>query len=460
MKVVARVLGCLERRPGAVFAAIGALFAVAYLSAFTAFPRTDGRVLDGDAIQYYVYLRSLAFDGDLDFRNEYAALYRPAAADAGGNVWLTERTATGRPPNMMSVGPALLWSPFFLLACLAVALARLAGVDVPFDGFAAPFQLSAGVGGIAYAAVGAYLAYRLAARLYPRMPAFWGTLAAWLATPAVYYSLVSPAYSHAASLFTVALFTCTWFVTRGDDRYRRAALVGALGGLAMLVRWQDVIVLALPALETIRRVARRQLDPGPAALRAIVMALAAGLIVVPQLVAWQRIYGTPIVMPQGAGFMHWTDPALWQVLFSTRHGLLSWTPAVLPALVGLALVRRRDPGLGWGAVVVVLLSVYINACVADWWAGEAFGARRFVGDTAFFALGLTAVFAAKPWAGRPAIVRAAALALVGYNLLFLLQYQLFMRGFEELAPYPTTVRQILVDRLAIPWRLIRAWLGS
>jgi hypothetical protein len=456
---IARGFASLERRPGAVFAALGALSIAAYLVALTVFPRPHNRVLDGDAIQYYAYLRSIVFDGDLDFRNEYAALYRDRA-DAGDNVWLTGRTPTGRPPNMMSIGPALLWSPFFLLTCLGVWLARLAGLDVPFDGFAAPFQLSAGVGGIVYAAGGAYLAYRLAARLYPRVPAFWGALVAWLATPAIYYSLVSPAYSHAVSLFAVALFSYVWFVTRGDERIRRAALLGALGGLAMLVRWQDVIVLVLPVLETTRRVARRQLEIRPAIVRTTLMAAAAGLVVIPQLVAWQRIYGTPIVMPQGTGFMRWTDPALWQVLFSTRHGLLLWTPAVVPALLGLTVVRRRDTDLGWGAVLVVLLSIYINACVGDWWAGEAFGARRFAGDTVFFALGLAAVFAGTPGLRRPGAVRAAALVLITYNVLFLFQYQLFMRGLRELVPYPTTVKQILIDRLTLPWRLARAWWSS
>lgn len=460
MNALVRCCAWLECRPGTVFAALGAVFVAAYLAAFMGPPRPSNPVLNGDAIQYYVYLRSTVFDGDLDFTNEYARLYRPPPPGTGRNVWLTQRTPTGRPPNLMPIGPALLWSPFFLSACLAVALANLAGANVPFDGLAAPFQLSAGVAGIAYAAAGAYLTYRLAARLYPRAPAFWGALVAWLATPAVYYSLVSPAYSHAASMFTVALFTFGWFVTRGDNRFRRAALVGALGGLAMLVRLQNVVVLVLPALEMTRRIARHQLGIRPAVARMLLMAAIAGLVVVPQLVAWQRIYGTLVLMPQGAGFMRWTEPALWQVLFSTRHGLLLWTPAVLPAVVGLALVRRRDADLGWGAIVFVLLSVYINACVADWWGGEAFGARRFVGDTVFFALGLTAVFTARPLADRPAVVRAVALALVAYNLLFLLQYQLFMRGFHELAPYPTTVRQILLDRLAIPWRLIQAWLSS
>jgi hypothetical protein len=131
--------------------------------------------------------------------------------------------------------------------------------------------------------------------------------------------------------------------------------------------------------------------------------------------------------------------------------------AYLVALTAFPKVNGRM--LDGDAIQFVLVSVYVNACVSDWWAGEAFGARRFVGDTVFFALGLAAVFAERPWAGRPALVRAGALALVAYNLLFLLQYQLFMRGFHELAPYPATVRQILIERLAIPWRLLHAWLS-
>jgi hypothetical protein len=108
---------------------------------------------------------------------------------------------------------------------------------------------------------------------------------------------------------------------------------------------------------------------------------------------------------------------------------------------------------------VVLLAVYINASVSDWWAGEAFGARRFVGYSVFFALGLAALFARDFWRNRPVLLRWTAVTLVVYNLLFLLQYQLFMRGFTQIAPYPTTIRQVLFDRLTLPWHLLRAWIG-
>lgn len=462
MRQVRSVVTQVERSPGRLFAGVGVLLIGAYVLALTVFPRPNGRTLNGDAIQYYAYLRSLVFDRDVDFRNEYAVLYRPTRPDEQDNVWLTARTSTGRAPNMMSIGPALLWLPIFLVTCAAVGLLRLGGLDVPLDGFAMPFPLSAGVAGIVYATAGAYLAYRVVARLYPPLQALWATLVAWLATPAIYYSLVSPAYSHATSLFAVSLFALAWYETREDTRLRRSALLGVVGGLATLVRWQDLVIFALPGVELSRRVARGEWRVGRAARHVAMMGGFAAAVMVPQFLAWQRIYGAPLLLPQGADFMRWTEPAVWQVLFSTRHGLFLWTPAVLPAVVGLWFVGRRDPIVGWGAAAAVLLSVYVNACVRDWWAGEAFGARRFVGDTVFFALGFAAVFDAmqRPSSTRPGLVRTVAAALIVYNLLFLLQYQLFMRGYRELAPYPSTMRQIFLDRVTLPWRIVRTWLAG
>jgi hypothetical protein len=74
-----------------------------------------------------------------------------------------------------------------------------------------------------------------------------------------------------------------------------------------------------------------------------------------------------------------------------------------------------------------------------------------------FALGFAQVFSGAVWAERPTLLRWAAALLVVYNLLFLLQYQLFMHGMFALAPEPLTVKQVLLDRLTLPIRLI-AWL--
>ena len=80
-------------------------------------------------------------------------------------------------------------------------------------------------------------------------------LVAWLASPAVYYSLVSPTYSHAPSLMVCAVFCDVWLRTRGRDRVTRDVGLGLLAGLAALVRWQDAVILVLPGLELVTSVA-------------------------------------------------------------------------------------------------------------------------------------------------------------------------------------------------------------
>jgi len=451
-----RLFGALERHAGRTILVIGLACAVAYAGAFLT-GASRGHVMRGDAVQYYAYLRSAVFDGDLDFKNEYEHFYDTGEGGTR-SVWLTERTPAGRRPNMMSVGPAVLWSPLYLAAAGVLWLLAAIGLGPPPDGFSTGLQLAAGLSGVGYATLGAWLSYRAACRVFSAPVALWSTLAVWLAGPAVYYSVVSPAYSHATSLFAVSLFVLVWLGSNGRYDPRRGLLLGLTGALAALVRWQDAIVLLLPAYEIV--VARTAGRVTTGQLARFGATMGAGLLtgVVPQLMAWQSVYGSAFVIPQGGSFMRWGDPAILSVLFSTRHGLFLWTPALLFAAAGVAWLWRRDRLVGGAVALTLAAAVYVNAAVSDWWAGEAFGARRFISYTPLFVLGLAAIADRFEAAGRRPALRAAAIGLIAYNVLFLLQYQLFMRGYTDLVPYPETVKQILVDRLLLPARLLAAWL--
>jgi hypothetical protein len=451
--VISAPLRAAERRPVFVFCLIGALFAAGYLAGVLAFPSASGRIINGDAIQYYAYLRSTVFDGDVDFENDYRLLF--GGAGPAERSWAREHTVTGRPPNVMSVGPAILWSPFYLGAR---AVLSVAGTGAR-DGLEPWMLASVGLAGVFYATLGACLTFWACTLFYPRRAAFWATLVMWLAGPAVYYSFVSPTYSHATSFFSVALFTFVWLRTRGSVAYVRMLLLGALGGLVTLVRWQDALVLLLPAVEMAVLAACCQLRILKALTLLAVMGLAAGVAFIPQAVAWNAIYGSPLLTPQGAGFMRWTSPAILSVLFSLRHGLFSWSPALLVGVAGWWLLAKRDRLTAWSVILLMAVTLYVNAAVADWWAGEAFGARRFVSDGVFFALGLSAVAARWDRTGRSMAVPWAATAAIVYNLLFLFQYQLFMRGMRDLVPYPHTVSQVFFDRLVLPFTLLVRWLS-
>jgi hypothetical protein len=456
-----RILEIPERHPGRLIAVVGLLFALAYGSSLFLLPKPGGRIVGGDALHYYVYLRSAVFDGDLHFRNDYVGLITGFAGDNDPS-WLDEETPTGHTPNMMSVGPPILWSPLFVLVTLAVAAGRAMGWTYPFDGFGRLFQASAAFSGVLAATIGAWLTYRWVARVYGTRTAIWATLAMWLGSSAVYYSVIAPTYSHAASMFVTSALFFVWGTTVHERSGVRFARVGALAGACALVRWQDAVFLILLLVDAVREAlgwdgggARAGRRAWGLAARHLAIAGAAALAAFsPQIVVWLILYGRPVAMPQGGEWMQWTRPHVLQTLFSDWHGLFTWTPVVLFGVMGLAFVWRRDPAIAAGAVAAFAASLYANASVLEWWAGEAFGARRFVSCLPIFTLGLGALLQV---ARRSWVAPAFALVVVWLNGLLLLQYQLFMHGLRSIAPYPRGLDGLILARFRVPFELLQ-WL--
>lgn len=436
-----------ERHPRSTLALIGLLFALAYGASLVLLAKPNGQIVLGDALEHYVQLRSMVFDRDLQFLNEYAGLYRVDPSLLATSA-AAKATPTGHMRNYMPVGPALLSMPVFLLVTAGVWFANLVGVAYPIDGFGRVFQATTGFSGIVAATIGSWFAYRIAREFYDARVAIWSTLAVWLGSSALYYSLVSPAYSHSSSMFAAGAFWLFWIRTRGDGTLRRYFVLGVFAGVAALMRWQDAVLLAVPALEVWwhrQNVAR-------------LCACAAGAVLsfAPQMIVWWILYGTPLTVPQGADFMRWTDPALIAVLFSDNHGLFTWTPVVALGVAGLLLVARREPLVGVSALVAFTVSWYVNACVADWWAGEAFGARRFVSCYPLFVLGTAACF---DRIREPRWMRGAAAAFAAYTLLLLVQYQVFMHRLIAGVPYPRGFTDLWLTRFRVPLDLAMAWLG-
>ena len=86
--------------------------------------------------------------------------------------------------------------------------------------------------------------------------------------------------------------------------------------------------------------------------------------------------------------MRWGDPFVTEILFSSRHGLLSWSPILWLAIAGFVGFARREPRAAAPLAVILVALTYVNSAVADWWAGGSFGARRFDSLLPIFALGL------------------------------------------------------------------------
>ena len=104
----------MSRRTGALIACIGAVMLAAYLTATLAFPKPGGRIVVGDATHHFVQLRSLVFDRDLSFKNDYMRMYGLREEVPETDFIFSDPTPTGLVRNYMPIGPALLWAPAYL----------------------------------------------------------------------------------------------------------------------------------------------------------------------------------------------------------------------------------------------------------------------------------------------------------------------------------------------------------
>jgi hypothetical protein len=442
-----------DARARRAIAGVGGLLLIGYLGAMTVFPKADGRVLIGDAVHHYVQLRSAVFDRDLHFENEYRRIYRLEGGESG-TEWITrDLTRTGHVRNYMPVGPAVLWAPAYLAAVLVQSLLGLTGAAQTPTGYERAFLLIPGLVGILAVTAAAWWAYRTARLFVPPRPALIGVLGVWLGSHALYYSLVSPAYSHAASMFATSLFLWRWLSTREEISRRHAIEWGALAGLAALMRWQDALLCLIVAVDVLRW--RTDWSTRLSALAP--SALACLVVFAPQMVVWMVLYGQPFAIPQGPAFMQWTSPHPIAVLFSDNHGLLTWAPLLLLSLFGLWRWLGESRGLRWPVIAVIVGSWYVNAAVADWWAGEAFGARRFLSLFPLFVLGLSVWIHRGAGTGGTRLRQAAVAALSAANGLLLLQYQVFMKGRMDISPYPHGAMDMLVTRFIVPFRLLAEW---
>ena len=118
---------------------------------------------------------------------------------------------------------------------------------------------------------------------------------------------------------------------------------------------------------------------------------------------------------------------LLKVLFSSDHGMFSWTPVLILATAGIFFLIKRDALLGLGSLFTFLAFYYFIASYSDWDGLSGFGNRFFVSLTPIFILGLAALLSAlSDWLGKPARAVAAAgtvlALLVVWNIGFIFQW--------------------------------------
>jgi hypothetical protein len=431
------------------------------LAFLVSLPAVTTRLYASDEIEHFAWLRSIAFDRDVSFENEYQYFFDAGIArDAGFHETFLEKVnETGRRINYAPIGAAVVWAPFYAIGHV-VALAT----GAPADGFSQPYISAISYGSAFYGFAAVVLSALIARRLVGR-----GLLASvviLIGTPLVFYAYVAPGFGHAASAFCVSLFVWVWLRARERWTVRDAILLGLAGGLMTLVREQDVLLVIGPGLDFLMHAFTTLRSGDSGARRRTLTAAFAGTMaflagVTPQLLAYKALNGHFGPTSTAANKMSWSSPHGLSVLFDPEHGLIAWTPLVLLALAGLiAMVRttrserRETSRVAVLALLMVAAQAYTSGAVESWSVAGAFGQRRFIALTPLLAFGLAGLLTTvrAPLARR--LVAVAMALCIWWNVGLMAQFGLHTMDRQKL----TLIENARATFLELPFEAPRiAW---
>ncbi|MHB8541995.1 MAG: ArnT family glycosyltransferase [Candidatus Acidiferrales bacterium] len=390
----------------------------------------------GDGVGYYAYARALVVNHNLQFETDWRHAnpsFYMGRIDASGIIRADQYTRTGHLDNHFSIGPALIWIPFLAITHMAVLGADRLGARIPADGFSWPYVDTMALVTALAGFLGLFFSFRLARKYFPEPWAFLATLGIWFASSLLVYMYFNPSWSHAHSAFVVALFLWYWDRTRAARTFGQWIVLGLIAGLMLDVYYPNALFLLVLIVElavTGARIFRSSVpnhvhELSSLFLKSSVCGAALAVAFLPTLISRWIIYGSASSSGYDQDLWNPGNPVWRKVLFSSDHGLFSWTPILFLACAGLLFLMRRDRELGAAAIISTIVFYYMIASYADWDGISSYGNRFFVSLTPIFVLGLTALLAASEkmvgnrrvaWSG--AITVMALLTLWNFGLIF------------------------------------------
>ena len=189
----------------------------------------------GDDQGYYAYMRSFFFDGDVDFFNErnYAYFYYLTRTNHSLNLW--------------PCGPALLWTPFFLIGEGIEKVSVFMGMAEKTFGYGWSHLVATSLGTVFYAFCGFLLLYRTLSFLFSKQAALWSCWVLFLSSPLPYFIFVRSRMGHFAEFFSLSLFLYIWFRRpKISDSVSWGLCLGCVLALVGMSRYTNMAVGLFP----------------------------------------------------------------------------------------------------------------------------------------------------------------------------------------------------------------------
>ncbi|MEZ4686964.1 MAG: glycosyltransferase family 39 protein [Bacteroidia bacterium] len=331
----------------------------------------DFKVTTWDSFGYYMYLPGLFIYGDLD-RLSWVEEIDKTYELTGGKFYQAAVLPEGRRTGKYLTGVSIMQLPFFLMAHGYAILSH----QFPADGFSYPYQLAIAWAPLIYTILSLFLFRLVLRRYFNESITAIVMLASLLATNAAQYISVEGGQSHGYifPLYVLMLYLSMRWHEKPSARW--AMIGGLVFGLAMISRPTEFIMLFIPILwNTHSRIAAKEKWAlvREHRLHLLYAAVAAFLIVLPQLIYWK--YSTGAWVYDVGSKWYFLNP-WFRVLVGWTKGWFIYTPITIAFVAGLFFLRRFP--FKNSVLAFCLLNIWIVISWSDWRYGGSYSARALV----------------------------------------------------------------------------------
>jgi Tfp pilus assembly protein PilF len=342
----------------------------------------------GDDTGYYSYLRSIFFDGDIDFIDEryYSHINR--------------FNSTGYVFSNWQLGQAVLYLPFFLAGHLLALIYSALGYPIKADGYSAPYFIATAIASTTYLFAGLMIMSRVLKKIVDERIAVIASMSLWMASPLLYYTFIRQRMAHTTEFFLAALFVMAWINYRKSNNKYHHAVIGGCLGLLCLIRLINANygVLYIVDMTFLYFAGRNSENPIKAAevLTNTLCFIALFLVfLLPQFVAWNQINGSIIssyltetlksqaIETSASSLM--LGSKLYDLFFSTKWGLVVATPLWFAGLMGLFISGPVSRGVRLASLASIATLIIVILSFVE---SDAYGNRYFIAAAVLFTIGL------------------------------------------------------------------------
>ncbi len=318
----------------------------------------------GDDTGYYIFLRSLFFDGDLDFYNEL--FY--------GHI--EEFNSTGYVFNNWQIGQSFLIFPFFILGHFGAIILNALGYSVSLDGYSFPYHMALALASQTYLFLGLLITFQINRKYFSEVPSLLATLMIWVASPLIYYTFIRQRLAHTVEFFLAALFILVWLKNRDSANHWKHALMGGIVGFlgsVRIVSFGLVVIYIVDQLWSIYRFNFKSLKINCL----IFFALFGLLFFSTQLITWQIIEGFPLpgnhIDRSNSYMFSYSITTFFKdaidFFFGYKWGILYSSPIILLGILGAIFCEKLDEfrfPIIMAILAYVLLSIYVLMWIASY----------------------------------------------------------------------------------------------